>query len=166
MISVEISECGFEYTGTVNVIKTVLLVMIVLLISVFIACAVDISATVGAVMFFVLAVLSGFAIYVSLRHGNIAADDEKLTVSYFSRREIKFSEIYCANCDVDTHGDRWGNIYYTLVLKIETNDRRSYTFCQPLNLENGYPAKHPDEYKHFVEAQPLTKMCALIKSRI
>lgn len=162
----ECSECAFEYTGTVKVIKTVLLVTAVVLITVLITCALDIPAAVGAVMFFVFAVSTGFTIYISLRNGRIAADDEKLTVSYFSRIEIRFSEIDCANCEVDAHGDRWGNIYYELVLKIEAKDSRSYTFCQPLNLESGYPAKHPDEYKRFVEEQSLTKMCALIKSRI
>ncbi len=101
----------------------------------------------------------------------IYADDKKLTVLHtlfkrnIYRKVIPFSEVESASYRVESRGDRLGNVHYYLILQVLIKNGGGTEFTVSLDIEQDFPAQHPDEYKAYVAEQPLSQLCEVINER-
>ncbi|MDE6746843.1 MAG: hypothetical protein K2J72_09430 [Oscillospiraceae bacterium] len=105
-------------------------------------------------------------------HGSVIAD-EKATVivsvlfgKTVRKKVIDYSNIKNVKCGVESHGMRYGNVVYEMVLTITTVDELEAIFLKRLNIETDFPASEPDKYKQYLHDQPLMKISHYIDSKL
>lgn len=107
-------------------------------------------------------------VIISDSHGLITADDDGVTVvSVFFGKEIirpkmEYDKIECAECDVKTVGTRYGGVLYKMFFTVKMKDGSEISVFEELNIESGLPASKPDEYKNYINQQPLMQLCRYI----
>lgn len=161
-------ECGFEYTEGIRVL-ILAMVVIPLLIVIFLFCThVDFSTENGVVSYTACfaVMIAAAVIKLLLGKGRITADEEFVSVSYgFLSKKIPLSEIRSVRCEVETQGTRYGNVIYTMFLEIKTGES-DYRYEQTLHVEKGYPARFPEEYRQYLESQPMWIVSDYISKRV
>ena len=157
-------ECGFDGTPITRfVILAMAFIPLVVLLCLFANC-VDISSVGGLCAYLgcVAVMVAALIIKLKLGRGRITAEAEYVNVHYgFLSRKIPYYDITCVLCDVETQNDRYG-ITYTMVLTIETSEKKYY-YEHDLDVEDDFPAKHPEEYRKYLDRQPMRQVCEYIR---
>ncbi len=157
-------ECGFDGTPITRfVILAMAIIPLWVLLCLF-CNYVDISSVGGLCAYLgcVAVMAAALVIKLLLGKGRVTADEDCVNIHYgFLSRKIPYYDITRVLCDVETQNGRY-SITYTMVLTIETSEKK-YIYEHELDVEDDFPAKHPVEYRKFLDRQPMWLVCEYIR---
>lgn len=161
-------ECGFDCTPITRVIMLAMaFIPLFVLINLF-CFHVDMRSVGGMAAYLscIAVMAAALVIKLMLGRGRITVDGEYVNVHYgFLSRKIPLGEITYFSCDVETQSGMYDDITYTMVLTIRTADKRYY-YKRELDVEKDYPAKHPEEYRKYLDSQPMRMVYEYISKRV
>lgn len=156
----------FDFTGTTQLINVIL--PMVTLLAVFIVGYSDnklLLLLLCAAFFSVTRIISSF-------HGEIIADEKRITIvttfwgKNIRKKYIEYGDVDCADCGVETFGNRWGSVFHTIKFTIKLKNISEFTVSDRLDIEANFPAEQPEKYRQYLDEQPLMQISNYINNKL
>ena len=164
-------KCEFESTGVLGGIHTTFLLTAIFSFSSFLA-AIPYFPTFSGVSFIIFLVsLSATIITSALQSGVIYAFESKIMIihRFFNKRVlvsyISYRDIEYADYNVKAVHSRIGFVGYNITLTITKKSEKTVKITAMMDINENMPTEKPDEYKKYLNEQPLVKMCRFINER-
>ena len=78
---------------------------------------------------------------------------------------IKYNEIESAEYHIEDVRSRLLFYYYTFILVIKKKSGRQIKIAVSLDIDEKFPMENPEEYKKYLDEQPIMQMCKYINER-
>ena len=170
-MTVERMKCEFDSTGIFSI-----LYQISILSAIFSCSAVfafNFRFPIGAGISFIILILSMIALIITLnlKSGIICAIEDKVIITHIFLSKsvfvsaISYEDIKCAEYNVKALHSRLGFCGYEIILTITEKTENEFKITAAMNIDEHMPTEKPDEYKKYLNEQPLVKMCRFINER-
>ena len=115
---------------------------------------------------FVLSVIGLIIVHI-FKGGLIRINEKQVGISHNYMREkvIKYNEIESAEYHIEDVRSRLLFYYYTFILVIKKKSGRQIKIAVCLDIDEKFPMENPEEYKKYLDEQPIMQMCKHINER-
>ena len=162
----------FDKSITVNTIFEISIFAVVLSGGVFFGFLWDEYIMVTAVSGIRTLIFTALCVIFGSYKGCISAEENGIKIAFvifrqgFIKKTIEYNKIECAKCDIDSIGTRYGGIIYKMIFTLKMKNGSEFTALKKLDIESGFPASQPEEYKKYLAEQPLQILCDFINEQI
>lgn len=167
-------KCKFDTAGLRDLLKNIFIVLLVFsLLFIVPSLGADKFMTAFFVSLTVFVLSLAGLIFVRLFNGGVInADEKRVTVSYnfmgfrVFASHIGYDKIESAEYFIENVRSQMIFYYYKFILIIKKKSGRKVRISVRLDIKEEFPTESPEEYKKYLDEQPLMQMCKYINERL
>ena len=164
-------KCDFDSTGVFSILRQIFILSAIFSISL-VPCFIFDYTNVSGILFIIFIVsIIALLIISRLKGGIICILENKIIIAhkFFNKNvlvsSISYRDIKYAEYNVEAVRSRVLFFGYNVILKITKKSKKTVKITAMMYIKENFPMDYPDEYKEYLNEQPLVKICSLINER-
>lgn len=171
-MTVKSVKCQFDSTGTFYVLRQIFQLSAIIPLGFLPTCIIFDELSVSGILFIIFIIsIMALLIISRLEGGIIGILENKVIIAHkiFNKHvlvsSISYNDIISAEYNVEAVRSRLIFFGYKVILKITQKSKKTVKITAMMDIKENFPMDYPDEYKEYLNEQPLVKMCRLINER-
>lgn len=166
-------KCEFDTAGLRDLLKDIFIILTVFsLVFILPSLGADefMTAFFVSLAVFILSVIGLISVHL-FKGGIIRADEEQVVISHnfmgvkAFASYMGYDKIECVDYQIEDVRSKVIFYYYKLILVIKKKSGKKVKVSVRLDIKENFPMENPEEYKEYLDEQPLIKICKYINER-